>query len=129
MRFDGRFPAVSLGIAAIRGEMTAVARECGLDERQVNDVALAVSEAATNAIVHGYRGEPGTIHVTASIGDGELTIMIADEGEGLVPRTDSPGLGLGLPIIATVARRLEVVSEGSGTQIHMVFPCPRAGAA
>ena len=106
--------------------MTDLARDCGLSERAVGDVALAVSEAATNAVVHAYadRGDAGVIHVTAQRADGELTIVIADDGPGLVPRTDSPGLGLGLPIIATLVRRMEVVAEGGGTQIHMVFDCP-----
>jgi anti-sigma regulatory factor (Ser/Thr protein kinase) len=124
MRFAGSFPAIPLGIAAIRGEMVAVARECGLDESQVQDVALAVSEAATNAVVHGYRGEAGTIHVSASKDEAELTIVISDTGPGLVPRTDSPGLGLGLPIIASLASRVELVSEGEGTHIHMMFSLP-----
>jgi anti-sigma regulatory factor (Ser/Thr protein kinase) len=103
-----------------------VARDCGLDEGQVHDVALAVSEAATNAVVHGYRGEAGTIHVSASMSESELTIVISDKGPGLVPRTDSPGLGLGLPIIASLASRVELVSEGEGTHVHMVFLRPRA---
>jgi serine/threonine-protein kinase RsbW/stage II sporulation protein AB (anti-sigma F factor) len=128
MRFAGRFPAIPLGIAAIRGEMAAVARECGFDERKVQDVRLAVSEAATNAVVHGYRDATGTIHVSASTTDAELTIVVSDEGPGLMPRTDSPGGGLGLPIIASLASRVELVSEGDGTHIHMVFPLPARSA-
>ena len=124
MRFEASFPGVPLGVGAIRGEMVALARACGLDEQTIGDVALAVSEAATNAVVHAYAGRPGNILVTAESADGELRIVIADEGGGLAPRTDSPGLGVGLPIIATVARRMEIVCEGGGTQIHMVFGCP-----
>jgi anti-sigma regulatory factor (Ser/Thr protein kinase) len=124
MRFAGSFPAIPLGIAAIRGEMVAVARDCGLDERQIHDVALAVSEAATNAVVHGYRGAEGTIQVSACMSETELTIVVSDAGAGLVPRTDSPGLGLGLPIIASLASRVELVSEGEGTHIHMMFSLP-----
>lgn len=129
MRFEASFPAVPLGVGAIRGEMVALARRCGLDDRTVGDVALAVSEAATNAVVHAYAERAGNIHVTADTAEGELRIVIADDGPGLVPRTDSPGLGLGLPIIASVARRMEVIAEGGGTQIHIIFDCPAGQAA
>ena len=129
MQFESTFPAVPPSVCPIRREMVAIARACGLDEQAVSDVALAVSEAATNAVVHACAGGAGTLTVRARRADGELTIVVADDGPGLVPRPDSPGLGLGLPIIATVARRLEVVAEGRGTQIHMTFDCPRDRAA
>jgi anti-sigma regulatory factor (Ser/Thr protein kinase) len=129
VQFEATFPAVPPSVRAIRQEMVALARACGLDERAVSDVALAVSEAATNAIVHACAGRAGRLVVRAHHGGGELTIVVTDDGPGLVPRPDSPGLGLGLPIIATVARRMEVVADGPGTQIHMTFDCPRDRAA
>jgi serine/threonine-protein kinase RsbW/stage II sporulation protein AB (anti-sigma F factor) len=129
VRFEASFAAVAAEIGAIRRRMVALARECGLDDDRVHEVALAVSEAATNAIVHGYRGAEGTIHVTAYDEHGELTIRIADEGTGLVPRVQSPGLGLGLPIIANLARRVDISSTGQGTEVCMVFPCPGGSAS
>jgi len=46
----------------------------------------------------------------------------------MAPRVDSPGLGLGLPLITALADEVEVVSsEEGGTEITIVFPCP-AGA-
>ena len=126
MRYEGSFPAVPLAIGAIRGDMIELARSCGLDERGISEVALAVSEAATNAIVHAYGGGPGEIRVAADADDGELTIVVADDGEGLAPRDDSPGLGMGLPVIASLTRRLAVASEGAGTTVEMVFACPAA---
>ena len=125
MEYEGSYPAVPVAIGAIRGDMIEVARRCGLNEQAISDVALAVSEAATNAIVHAYGGEEdGEIHVAAVAEDGELTIVVADDGDGMAPRPDSPGLGMGLPIIASVTSRLEVASEGRGTKVEMVFPCP-----
>jgi serine/threonine-protein kinase RsbW len=124
VRFEGSFAAVASEIGTIRRRMAAMATACGLDDDRVHEVALAVSEAATNAIVHGYRGAEGTIHVKADSEGGELTIVIADEGAGLAPRDKSPGLGLGLPIIANLARRVDVASDGKGTTVSMVFPCP-----
>jgi len=51
--------------------------------------------------------------------------VVGDTGTGFKDRHDSPGLGVGLSIIATVTDRLRIVSSPSGgTQIHMAFPCP-----
>jgi anti-sigma regulatory factor (Ser/Thr protein kinase) len=105
--------------------MAAIARECGLSPERINDVKLAVSEAVTNAVQHAYRDEdPGDVTGTADTEQGTLRIVIADSGSGMSPRPDSPGLGLGLPLIAYVADAVEVVSHGDGTEIHMTFPCP-----
>jgi anti-sigma regulatory factor (Ser/Thr protein kinase) len=126
VRFQASFPAVPLGVGAVRGEMTAIARKCGLDELGVSDVALAVSEATTNAVVHSRASQ---IEVTAVRDDGRLTIVIADDGVGMSPRPDSPGMGLGLPIIATVTERFEIVSREGRTEVHMTFHCPADLAA
>lgn len=121
MSFEGSFPAVPLGVKQIRDEVGAFARGCGLDRQQVNAVMLAASEAATNAIVHAYRDETGSIRVRASMDDDELTVVVADDGGGHLPRIDSPGAGLGMPIIARIAQRVEIVSSAAGTELHMVF--------
>ena len=101
--------------------MVAIAGECGFDRARLADVRLAVSEAATNAIVHAYRGRDGEIRARVTVTREELVVVIADRGPGMLPRTDSPGLGLGLPTITTVSDRLEVVSEGEGCELHIAF--------
>ena len=48
--------------------------------------------------------------------------LIADDGRGMPPRSDSPGLGLGLPLISDLATSLEIADgDGSGTVLHMTF--------
>lgn len=125
-RFAATYEATPQSVAVVRNQMAALARDCGLDERGVGDVKLAVSEAATNALIHGYRDGTGSITVHAVIGDGELLISVRDQGNGMAPRPDSPGMGLGLPVIANVANRLEIVDEQPGTELRMAFACPRA---
>jgi anti-sigma regulatory factor (Ser/Thr protein kinase) len=120
-----RFPAEPGSVSAIRTAVVALARECGMQDGAVADVRLAVSEAATNAIVHGSRNG-GEIRLQATIVGDELLVSISDDGAGMKPRPDSPGLGLGLPTIATVARRIEVISEGAGTEVRIAFACPHA---
>jgi len=124
--FAATYEATPECISVVRNQMAALARECGMGATAVADVKLAVSEAATNALVHGYRNGRGMIRIEAQIGDGELLIVVCDNGLGMSPRTDSPGLGLGLPVIAAVADRVEVVDGAPGTQLRMTFDCPRS---
>src|SRR3954452_4367281 len=73
--------------------------QCHVEDRAVlNDIALAVTEATTNAVLHAYRDsdEPGTVTVTAERENEHVCLYVRDEGSGLAPRVDSPGLGLGL---------------------------------
>jgi anti-sigma regulatory factor (Ser/Thr protein kinase) len=124
--FEASMPGTPLGVRMVRQEMTAIAAGCGMDADGVADVRLAVTEAATNAVMHAYAETEGELSVSAVARDGELAIVIGDAGAGFVDRRDSPGLGVGLSIIATVAGRLRIVSHPGGTEIHMAFPCPNA---
>jgi anti-sigma regulatory factor (Ser/Thr protein kinase) len=87
-------------------------------------VRLAVSEAVSNVVVHGYREPPPgdfTLRVEAD-GD-ELRVIVRDAGCGMQPRMDSPGAGLGLPLIAHVAETFSVTENpGGGTEVCMTFP-------
>ena len=71
---------------------------------------MVVSEAVTNAVVHAYRDRerPGQVHVSASLEDEGVEVAVADDGIGLRPRADSPGVGLGMPLIADLADRVEI---------------------
>jgi serine/threonine-protein kinase RsbW/stage II sporulation protein AB (anti-sigma F factor) len=58
----------------------------------------------------------------ATVHDGVLRVIIADEGRGILPRADSPGLGLGLPLIATLAESLELgTGDDDRTEVCMTF--------
>ena len=88
---------------------------------------LAVSEAMTNSVLHAYRGEPGQIHVNAAIVSGELWILVSDDGCGLEPRADRPGLGLGLGLISQVSDDFAIVSRASGgTEVRIRFNIARS---
>jgi serine/threonine-protein kinase RsbW/stage II sporulation protein AB (anti-sigma F factor) len=114
----------------MRREVAAYAERAGLDGEGVGNVKLAVSEAATNAVVHAYRGEEdGELKVVAYVAEGELTVIVSDTGLGLAPRSDSPGLGLGMPLMASVTTRFRVVNRGPGTEVHMAFALPNGDAS
>jgi serine/threonine-protein kinase RsbW len=126
LQFQANMPGTPLGVRRLRRAIASLAEDCGMDAEGIADVRLAVTEAATNAVLHGYREAAGELRVTASVRDGELEIVIGDTGPGLVERPDSPGLGLGLSVIATLAEHLRIVSTSDGTEIHMAFPCPNS---
>lgn len=111
----------------MRREVSAFAGRSGMGADGVGDVQLAVSEAATNAVVHAYRESEGHLHVRAHVEGMELIVVVVDTGVGLSPRADSPGLGLGMPLMASVTTRFQVVSQGKGTEVQMAFALPDDG--
>jgi serine/threonine-protein kinase RsbW/stage II sporulation protein AB (anti-sigma F factor) len=116
--------AIPEQIAVLRSEVTQYAQQVGVADGRLGDVRLAVSEAATNAVLHAYRDrEPGQIRVQAHVlEDGYLCIVVEDDGFGPLPRADSPGLGLGLPTIASVADEVELsAGAAKGARLCMRF--------
>lgn len=111
-------------IAVLRSQVTEYAHQVGVPDGRLGDVRLAVSEAATNAVLHAYRDRPpGEIRVDARVmDDGCLRIVVEDDGFGPLPRPDSPGLGLGLPTIASVADAVELsAGSAAGARLAMMF--------
>jgi serine/threonine-protein kinase RsbW len=89
-----------------------------------DDVRLAVSEAVTNVVLHAYVDvAPGPVHVALAVEGDELVVCVRDEGPGLRPRPDSPGAGLGLPVMAQLASHIDIGDgDGNGVRIRMTFP-------
>ncbi len=89
----------------------------------LGDVALAITEAATNAVIHAYRdGEPGWMRVVACARPDGLLVVVRDYGCGMQPNPDSPGLGLGLSVIGAVANEMNIERpDDGGTRIRIHF--------
>jgi anti-sigma regulatory factor (Ser/Thr protein kinase) len=120
-----RFPARPESVGALRRAVDDYAENGGIAERRREDVALAVSEAVSNVIVHAYtdRDEPGDVQLDAWIDDGALHVCVSDDGVGMTPRLDSPGLGLGLALMGQVAERVRLESRDPqpGVCVRMTF--------
>ena len=118
-----KLPARAENVAVVRHAFGGFAEALSVDEQTLADIKLAVTEACTNVVIHAYeRGEEGNLEVDASIDEARLTVVIRDNGRGIVPRPDSPGLGLGLPLIATLAETLELGKDGADhTEVRMTF--------
>ena len=127
--FEATYPSTPAGVGAMRREVAAFAIRVGMDEAAAGDVRLAVSEAATNAVVHAYRESAGDLRVRAHIVGPDLVVVVSDTGAGLAPRPDSPGIGLGMPLMSSVTSSFHVVSRGAGTEVHMAFVLPGGGAS
>lgn len=117
------YPAAPGSVREARADVIAQAAAAGVPEDLFPRIMLAVSEAVTNAVLHAYDGqEPGEVHVSTAQGSEGFEVVVSDDGHGLVPRPDSPGLGLGLPIVSRVADELDVsAGEHQGTRVRMRF--------
>jgi len=124
--FGRTVPAVPENVAPIRHAVVDLARRNGAPEEVQTDLALAVGEACANVVVHAYPpGDVGPLVVHAEVrGEREIVVTVLDQGQGMAPRPDSPGLGLGLPLIANLSVRLEIQDgpDGVGTELVMSFP-------
>jgi anti-sigma regulatory factor (Ser/Thr protein kinase) len=111
-------------VPALRGAVAEFVAAAGVREPQLAAVKLAVSEAVTNAVVHAYVDDerPGDVHVVTFVRGATVHVTVSDDGTGMMPRLDSPGLGVGLPFIADIADTLDIdSSEGGGTELRMTF--------
>ena len=117
------WPAMAGSVSPARGQVVAYATDLGIRGPLLDDIRLAVSEACTNVVVHAYVGaEPGAFTVTAHRQWPDLIVAVRDHGSGTHPRPDSPGMGLGLPLMATLCRGLEITTPANGgTKVVMRF--------
>jgi anti-sigma regulatory factor (Ser/Thr protein kinase) len=122
-------PAIPASVPAMRAAVAEFVTAAGIREPQLAAVKLAVSEAVTNAVMHAYlhADEPGEVRVVTRLCGATVYVTVSDDGIGMMPRLDSPGLGVGLPFIADTADTLDIESsEGGGTELRMSFRLTRA---
>jgi len=85
-------------------------------------VALSVSEAVGNVVRHAYPEPSGDIEITAQVEDGWLHVVVRDWGMGWRPSPD-PGLGLGVPLMRTMADFSVTAVPDGGSRVVLRFPC------
>jgi serine/threonine-protein kinase RsbW/stage II sporulation protein AB (anti-sigma F factor) len=120
---EDSWPAVAASVAKARSAVGAFGVDAGLDDALIHNLKVVVSEAATNVVLHAYVDRDALrFAVQVVVHDDHIEAIVRDWGRGMVPRPDSPGLGLGLPLIANLADTLEVgVPDGGGTELRMRF--------
>jgi PAS domain S-box-containing protein len=125
--WEGRFPAEPEAVADARRATREFCARHGASKATVTDIELGVSEAVSNAVVHAFVGRaPGTVLLQLRAHAGAVAVNVVDDGNGMAPRSDSPGLGLGLPTIAQLTEHFDVRTgpDGRGTDLAMRFPAP-----
>ena len=131
-RCEQSWPAAPEHVRAARRAASVAAQRAGAEQAVLDAVRLAVSEAVSNVVVHSYREHERRGEFTVSI-EWEadvLHVIVRDHGCGMQPRADSPGAGLGLPLIASLADSFSVVvPPDGGTEVSMTFPLQALTAA
>jgi serine/threonine-protein kinase RsbW len=118
-------PAEAASVSLVRQAVTGIGDMLGMSPAARDDLRIAVSEAATNVVVHAYPDRPGSMRVEVWPGHEVMVIQVTDHGCGIVPRVKrvTPGLGLGIQLIAALSDELSITAneDGSGTKVGMTF--------
>jgi serine/threonine-protein kinase RsbW/stage II sporulation protein AB (anti-sigma F factor) len=119
-------PALAEEVGGVRHAAVEFARGEGVRDPPLEDLRLAISEAVTNAVIHAFRmqEQPGTVTVAVRVTLNKFVeAVVRDDGAGMSSRSDSPGLGLGLGLIGSVADAVEqrVPADGVGFELWMCF--------
>jgi serine/threonine-protein kinase RsbW len=116
------YPAEAGSVPRAREALSTFAQSAGATDDQLDSIRLAVSEATTNVVVHAYDGHPGEIQLDAGLSSGGLWVLISDDGLGMRPQIESPGLGVGLSLISQVCDELEIAKRScGGIEVRMRF--------
>ena len=118
-------PATAEAIGPLRRWVEGICTDAGGSKQQGADVALAVSEALSNVVMHAYVGRdlPGAMRIRTETVERRLLVEVEDDGIGIRPRMDSPGGGMGLALMALLAADLELGAgpTGHGARVKMAF--------
>jgi serine phosphatase RsbU (regulator of sigma subunit)/anti-sigma regulatory factor (Ser/Thr protein kinase)/uncharacterized protein YigA (DUF484 family) len=121
--FRRTFPADAHELATMRAELRAWLERSGLPAETREDVVLACTEAATNAIEHAYIGRRGDVLIEAESEDGALRVSVIDHGRWRHPRPDD-SRGRGLELVRAVIGDIDVERGESGTTVRMRVGIP-----
>ena len=123
------FPAKADYLLLARLTLSGIGRALPLDDEQLADLKLAVTEACGNAVRHAYGNGSGPVDLAFVMRPDRLEMTVEDQGSGITaeqaaaepvsePLVES---GMGLSIIRAVVDELDVRpgADGNGTVVHM----------
>ena len=118
--FDSRSENEGFARVAVAAFMT----QLNPTVEEVSDVKTAVSEAVTNAIIHGYDNQICKVSIRCSVRGKELMVEVRDTGKAMTPMyTSKPELersGMGFSFMEAFMDNVHVISEpGEGTRVIM----------
>lgn len=123
------FPSRAENLGLARVAVAAFASQLEFTLEELEEIKVAVSEAVTNAIVHGYDNRAaGLVWIIASRSQDYVEIVVRDDGKGMAeaekiitmgPEGEEPGLGF--MFMKSFMDEVRVDSEpGKGTAVIMV---------
>lgn len=127
-----KFDSISQNEAFARNVIASFILPLNPSLGELSDIKTAVSEAVTNAIVHGYPDSVGEVTMVAEIKDFEIHISISDSGIGIedldkalepfyTTKPEDERSGMGFTIIKTFMDEVSVISKTNlGTTVNMV---------
>lgn len=131
--FEMRIPALSQNERFARTVAALFALQVGdWPVVEINEIKTAVSEAVTNAIIHGYESSTGEIVIRGQVAPGKLEIVVTDTGKGIddiqqareplfTTKPEQERSGLGFTVMENFMDELMVSSTpGQGTIIKMI---------
>ncbi|WP_027407669.1 anti-sigma F factor [Anoxybacteroides tepidamans] len=127
-----QFSALSQNESFARVTVAAFVAQLDPTMDELTEIKTVVSEAVTNAIIHGYNNDPnGVVYISVVIDDGVVHITIKDEGVGIADIdearqplfTTKPELersGMGFTIMENFTDEISIHSEiNKGTTVHL----------
>lgn len=134
VRTDQTIPADMSGLKEILDGIAILLEEQGFPFESISDVQLATDEAVTNAILHGYDGKEGEVHVIIEADDKEVVVIVEDSAPEFDPVSfvsrdvsldgdDRPIGGLGLILIRNVMDEVMYRREDGKNIFSMVKRC------
>ncbi|MFE8702606.1 anti-sigma F factor [Cytobacillus sp. FJAT-54145] len=127
-----QFSALSQNESFARVTVAAFIAQLDPTMDELTEIKTVVSEAVTNAIIHGYENDPnGIVYISVKLEDGFMDMSIKDEGLGIMDIeearqplfTTKPELersGMGFTIMENFMDEIEVHSQlGQGTEIRL----------
>jgi serine/threonine-protein kinase RsbW len=124
LRLDG--PSLPFELAAVRSRMAAWAEGLGASAETVDDLVLATHEALANVADHAYPGSDGgaMAFLDAELTDGEIVVVVRDQGRWRPPAADAGWRGRGLLIIRGLSDDTDIRHDDTGTTVEMRWRLP-----
>lgn len=125
------FSAKSQNESFARVTVASFAAQLDPTLEDITEIKTAISEAVTNAIIHGYEGKEGIVEITAELMENGIIMTVSDNGKGIenIEQARQPlytskptegRSGMGFTVMEMFMDKIDVESKvGSGTKVCM----------
>ncbi|MCL5291438.1 MAG: ATP-binding protein [Actinobacteria bacterium] len=113
----------------VRDVVDNFCRAISIDDQDIDDLKIVVSEACTNVVRHAYNGHHGSLRLTLRASQDQVVLSVIDYGKGVVCPVSSATIrrsgklasgGLGVYIITQLVDNINFLSRNNGTEVRLV---------